>query len=361
MLLGPDPLTERLTLLWHNHFATSAARVRLAVRRQNEIFRRLARARFGDLLGEVLRDPALLLYLDAQANRKGHPNENLARELMELFTLGIGHYSEADVKESARALTGWTVKDGAFREEDDNHDNGEKTLLGRKGRFKGGDLVKILLEHPATAGRLAWRLCEFFLGEGVAGKDAVKTLAAGLRKHDLDIGWGVETILRSRIFFADSTLGQRILAPIDLVVGAPRALELFNPPPSTLCLADWSARLGQDLFYPPNVGGWAGGREWISPRTLIGRANFAAALVLEGSLWTSTRQVDALTLAQRHGRGHDLEAIITFAAELWQGMPPEKTWRQRLVSALGPRATATPRNARRAFALVLASAEAQLG
>ena len=137
MLASPDPLGERLTLMWHDHFATAQSKVEdlALMRRQNETFRRLARAPFGDLLNASVREPALLLYLDAPSNRKDHPNENLARELMELFTLGIGNFTEADVKEAARALTGWTVDDGAFREVPSKHDDGEKTLLGRKGRW----------------------------------------------------------------------------------------------------------------------------------------------------------------------------------------------------------------------------------
>src|SRR5262245_14020509 len=149
MLFGPDPLTERLTLMWHNHFATGADKVhsRGLMRRQNELLRELARAPFGKLLDRAVRDPALLLWLDAPANRKGHPNENLGRELMELFTLGIGHYSETDVKEAARALTGWTVSGGGFREEAGRHDDGEKTILGRRGKWTGDDLVRMLLEQ----------------------------------------------------------------------------------------------------------------------------------------------------------------------------------------------------------------------
>ncbi len=142
MYWGPDPLGERLTLLWHNHFATSNEKVRDlgAMRRQNEIFRRHARGPFGELLRRVLHDPALLIWLDAPANRKGKPNENLARELMELFTLGIGHYTETDVKEAARALTGWIVVKDKFGEDPAEHDDGEKTILGRKGVWKGDDL-----------------------------------------------------------------------------------------------------------------------------------------------------------------------------------------------------------------------------
>ncbi len=171
MLFGPDPLGERLTLFWHGQFATSLAKVRdlRLLHRQNETFRRLARAPFSALLNASVREPALLLYLDASANRKGRPNENLARELMELFTLGLGHYSESDVKEVARALTGWTVEEDRFVEVPEAHDTGEKVILGRKGPWAGSDVLSILLEHPATAERLADRLCAEFLGEGSRG------------------------------------------------------------------------------------------------------------------------------------------------------------------------------------------------
>ena len=168
MLGSPDPLGERLTLMWHDHFATAQSKVEdlALMRRQNETFRRLARAPFGDLLDASVREPALLLYLDAPSNRKDHPNENLARELMELFTLGIGNFTEADVKEAARALTGWTVEDGTFREVPSKHDDGEKTLLGRNGRWAASDLLSILLDRPATARRIARRICGLFMGEG---------------------------------------------------------------------------------------------------------------------------------------------------------------------------------------------------
>ncbi len=358
MLFGPDSLTERLALMWHNHFATSIAKVRdaAAMRRQNELFRDLARAPFGKLLAAVTHDPALLLWLDAPANRTGHPNENLARELMELFTLGIGHYTERDVKEAARALTGWTVVDGAFRVEAGQHDDGDKTILGRKGKWTGDDLVRMLLEQPATAERLASRLCEQFLGERAVDEAAIKALAALLRGHELDVGWGVETVLRSRAFFAAANLGRRVLGPVEFAVGAARALELFEPAPSTLVLADWCARLGQDLFQPPNVGGWPGGRQWISAQSMIGRANLAAALV-GGTLTRDRRSFDALGLAWRHGRGGDLADLIAFWGDvLLPGARPD----ERVTAALGAKAQLTPETARRAVVLVLASPEAQL-
>jgi uncharacterized protein (DUF1800 family) len=358
MLFGPDPLTERLALLWHNHFATSAAKAGMAVKGQNDLFRRLVRAPFGELLGAVVRDPALLLYLDAQANRKGKPNENLARELLELFTLGIGHYTEADVKEAARALTGWTVDKGRFREDDALHDAGEKTVLRRKGAWKGDDLLRLLLDHPATADRLAARLCELFLGEGAYGADDVRALAAGLRERRLDVGWAVETVLRSRAFFADKNLGTRVLGPVEFVVGAARAMELFDPAPSTLVLAEFMANLGMDLFHPPNVGGWPGGRAWLSTRAAVGRCNYAAAL-LEGEGVGLPGAPDVLALTRRHGRGRDREDVVTFFAELLLGGVPSRAWRERLLAALGPGA-ADPDSARRAAILVLSCPESWL-
>jgi uncharacterized protein (DUF1800 family) len=361
MYAGPDPLGERLTLLWHNHFATSNEKVNdlPAMRRQNDLFRRHGRGPFGELLKAVVHDPALLIWLDAPANRKGQPNENLARESMELFTLGIGHYSEKDVKEAARTLTGWKIGQGAFRDWAPDHDDGDKTLFGHTGRWKGDDLVRLLLEHPATSRRLAWRLCEWLMGEKVVEPAALDALASCLREHDLDIGVALEKVLRSRAFFAEANLGNRVLGPVEYLVGAARALERFDPPPSSLLLGEWSARLGQDLFYPPNVGGWPGGREWLTTQAVIGRANFAAALV-EGQLATRTVPLDALGLAQKHGRGRDLQDVLMFGTELFTGRPANPSWGQRVLAALGPKANAEPAFVRAGIALVVASPEVQM-
>ena len=281
ILFTPDPLREKLTLLWHNHFATSNLKVQdlLLMKRQNELFRRNASAKFGDLLFDVLRDPAILYWLDANSNRKQHPNENLARELMELFTLGVGKYTEQDVKEAARALTGWTVNRTKVEFRQDRHDDGEKSILGRTGGFNADSLARRLLSHEATSCRLAWRLCELFFGEGVITGTAIEALASGLRERELDIGWAVETILRSELFFSDANIATRVSSPVEFIVGPARSLELFEEPPSTLILAEWCKRLGQDLFRPPNVGGWNGGRSWLTSRTIIARSNFAVSLV----------------------------------------------------------------------------------
>jgi hypothetical protein len=182
----------------------------------------------------------------------------------------------------------------------------------------------------------------------------VGALAAGLRRHQLDIGWGVETILRSQAFFADDNIDKRVVGPVEYVVGAARALEMFEAPPSTLLLADWAARLGQDLFYPPNVGGWNGGRTWISTQVMIGRANFAAALV-EGTLSRRGEPFDPLVLTKRHGHGGGLEDVLVFYGQLLEGAAPAEARRKRLLAALGGRP-----DPRRAVALMLAAPEYQL-
>ena len=295
------------------------------MRRQNETFRQHARGRFADLLEAALHDPALLIWLDAPSNRREHPNENLARELMELFTLGIGHFSESDVKQAARALTGWTIKDKKLVEDHEEHDTGEKTILGRRGKWSGTDLIKMLLENPATSQRLAWRICDTFLGEDGAGASDIASLAAGLRERDLDVGWGVETVLRSQAFFADSNLGRRVLSPVEYVLGAVRTLELDDPPPSTVALAEEIALMGQDLFYPPNVGGWPGGRGWLEPRALVRRANFAAALVA-ARIPGRDEHFSADAFAARHGRPRDRDGAIGFLEEVLLGCatPPRR-------------------------------------
>jgi len=319
-LFTPDPLAERLTLMWHNHFATSNDKVKDVglMHRQNQTLRRLARRPFAELLGEMARDPALLVYLDAPANRSGRPNENLARELMELFTLGIGPYTEDDVKEAARALTGVAVVNGGFRERPDWHDGGEKTILGRRGRWGREDLLRILLAHSAAAERIARRVCSEFMGEGAVDDAALAELAAGLRERELDVGWAVETVLRSHRFFAEANLRTRVSGPVEFIVGAARALEMFSPPPGTLALAEWAARLGQDLLHPPNVGGWPGGRAWLTSRTIVARGNFADALV-RGNLTSPPSPPDLAALAVRHGRGATREDAVQFFRELLLG------------------------------------------
>jgi uncharacterized protein (DUF1800 family) len=352
ILFGPDPLGEKLTLLWHDHFATGYAKVQdvALMGRQNATLRAGARARFADLLNAAVREPALLLYLDAQANRKGHANENLGRELMELFTLGVGNYSETDVKEAARALTGWTVREGRFDEVAARHDAGEKTILGRTGKWNGSDLVGILLQHPATSRRIAMKLCRQFFGEGVVGASAIEALAADLREHKNDVGRAIGTVLRSEIFFADTNIGTRVLGPVEFVAGTVRALSLFDPAPSALALADWSARIGQDLFDPPNVGGWTPGRAWVHTRALVARTNYVAGLI-SGQNVGRPEPYDPVALPREHGFGSGPDAVLTFHHRMLFGSEPSAATRQKLRGAGSTKVVTS----------LLSSPEAQLG
>lgn len=358
MLVSHDPLGERLTLVWHNHFATSNRKVQdlVRMREQNETLRQHARGKFADLLAAVVKQPAMLAWLDADANRKGHANENLARELLELFTLGIGEYSEADVQESARALTGWTIIDNRFAFQPVRHDEGEKTILGQTGPWSGDDLLRILVEHPATSRRLAWRLCHSFLGENVAGAAEIEVLAAELRAHQLDLSRAVSTLLRSRLFFSAQNLKSRVASPVDVVIGTVVALDERTSLPSTLLLAEAMSRMGQDLFYPPNVGGWREGRAWFSSRSIVARANFGVAL-LAGELWNPPRSRVIESLLARHGVPDELEPATVWLAELLWGTAPLAVVSE--VVAAASTASAEHRIAT-AASLLLARAENQL-
>jgi uncharacterized protein (DUF1800 family) len=325
MLLSPDPLSERLALLWHNHFATSNRKVQdlVAMREQNELLRRHGRGPFGELLVAVVKHPAMLVWLDADSNRAGRPNENLARELLELFTLGIGHYEESDVQAAARALTGWTVGGRKFRFASQRHDDGELDLLGRRARLNGDELLDVLIDHPSTAHRVAWRLTTMFFGEGAVEDSDIEELAAGLRDHDLSIDWAVELILRSQLFFAEANIRTRVLGPIEFIVGALRALDLCEPPPSTLLLAEWGSRMGQTLFAPPNVGGWPEGRSWLSSRSVVARSNFAVALA-DGRLWNAMNPPDlARCIGQSPPTGDARSEFEKLAELLWGEAPPD--------------------------------------
>jgi len=352
MLFGPDSLGERLTLLWHDYFATAHGKVQDSglMRRQNDTFRRNSRGKFADLLNASLREPALLIYLDAPANRKAHPNENLARELMELFTLGAGRFTEADVKEAARCLTGWDVSNGEFTDRPEKHDDGPKKVLGQTGPWTGSDLINLLLNQPATAERVAGKLCREFFGENVVPPEAVKALAARWRDHQLDIGWAVGTILKSTLFFSKSNLGCRVRSPVEYIVASVRALELLDPPPSTMALADWSTRMGQTIFDPPNVGGWSGGRAWIDTRGLIARFNYATTFH-DGPALGRSIAYDPVTLAAKHGFGSDAESVLAFHHQLFFGIEAPNDLKQRFLGL----------NPQKIVARMLASPEAQLG
>lgn len=279
MLFTPDPLLEKLTLFWHGHFATSAAKVTDArlMLRQNQIFRQHAAGKFGPLVQAISRDPAMLQYLDSATNRKVHPNENYAREVMELFCLGTGNYTERDIQELARAFTGWEVYRGRFRFNEYEHDRGTKTILSRSGNFDGDEGVAIVLAQPAAARFIVRKLYRYFIADEPTPSDAlIEPLVKTLQENEFTIGPVVETMLRSRLFFSEHALGRRVRSPIELAVGILRMLDGHT---NLNELSQRLAQLGQRPFYPPNVKGWDGGRTWINSSTLLGRANLVRDLV----------------------------------------------------------------------------------
>ncbi|HEY4235171.1 MAG TPA: DUF1800 domain-containing protein [Lacipirellulaceae bacterium] len=279
MLHTANPLLERMTLFWHGHFATSAEKVTDAASMlaQNRLLRRYALGDFRPLVQEISRDPAMLVYLDSATNRKAHPNENYARELMELFCLGEGNYSEQDVQELARCFTGWEIKSGQFRFNRFQHDSGSKSVLGKTGAFEEGESIDWILTQPQTALFIVGKLYrQFICDEPTPPPQLLEPLASELREHEWQIGPVVERILGSQLFFSARALGRKVRSPVDMAVGLLRSLDGTT---DTHLLAADLEQNGQGLFYPPNVKGWDGGRAWINSSTILGRANMTARLV----------------------------------------------------------------------------------
>ncbi|MFN3198995.1 MAG: DUF1800 family protein [Bradymonadia bacterium] len=270
MATSEHPAFERMLVFWHGHFTSSLRKVKWPgwIWQQHLTMRRHALGSFRDLLRAMVRDPAMLIYLDNTANRRRAPNENLARELMELFTLGEGHYTEADVKTAARCLTGWGVdRTEGFSIKQRAHDGRTKTLFGRTGPLDGDDLVDVLLEHPRTAVHIAERMWIHFAG--APHRPTIEKMAQAFRRSDYQITAPLKVMLGADAFYAPTLRGAHIKSPIDLIVGTVRLLNL--KPEDWSPLARACGRLGQGLFNPPNVKGWPGGTRWITTDTLMAR------------------------------------------------------------------------------------------
>ena len=290
ILYGPDPLREKLTLFWHGHFATSQKKVESValMDQQNETLRSHALGGFAKLLEAIIADPAMLVWLDGGTSKKGKPNENFGREFLELFTMGAGHYQERDIREAARAFTGWVRQDsrGVFQEtpkfvhEPTQVDDGTKTFLGKTGRWGPSDIVRIVLDRPEAAVFLARKLYRFFVSEaGTPGPELIEPLADEIRRHQFAIGPIVEVILRSRHFYSRAVYRQRIKSPVEFSAGLLRTLEVPRAAINPLALSAACDAQGQELFAPPNVEGWVGGPVWINSATLLERTNWAADVV----------------------------------------------------------------------------------
>ena len=308
MLRAPtaqDALRERMTLFWHNHFVSSQQKVKSGtlLLRQNEILRRYSLGNFGGLLHAVAKDPAMLVYLDGASNRKTSPNENFAREVMELFTLGEGHYQENDVKEAARAFTGWSFapQTGDFLWRPAIHDDDEKVILGRRGNFDGDAVLDILLAQPATAQFIATKLWREFVSP-VPDAQQVRRIAAALRGAGYEIRPALRAVFMADAFWAPGNRGSLTKAPVDFIIGTARTLAVDVPDALPLALA--LRNMGQDLFAPPNVRGWPGGDAWINSSTLLARKQF-----IERLLRVAEMESGAMTRREPDGNARMVDAL----------------------------------------------------
>jgi uncharacterized protein (DUF1800 family) len=280
MLATPAPLQEKMALFFHGHFTTAAIQKGVSPAMaygQNELFRRYALGNLRELTRAVSKDPAMLLYLDNALNVASHPNENYARELMELFTLGVDHYTEDDVRESARAWTGWRVIriTGQSFFAPRLHDDGTKTFLGQRGNFDGDDIVNVIFAKPQCARFFAAALLGLFVYDNPE-PELVDGVAEALQRHDYELAPVVSALLRSNVFYSQRAYRALVKGPAEFVVGTYKALGV--PTIGRSALPAMRA-MGQILFYPPNVAGWPGGENWLTSQMMIARQNFLAGLV----------------------------------------------------------------------------------
>jgi len=337
MIETPRPLEEKLTLFWHGHFATNYRVIEDSwhVYQQNRLFRRNASGSFATLLAGIIRDPAMIAYLDNNDSRKGMPNENLARELMELFSLGVGNYREGDIKEGARALTGYTFKDDDFEFNRRNHDAGGKTILGRKGNLDGEGFVAAILARRACAAFITRKLYAYFVADipmdergrepaDPAQKAVLKRLASTLYLGRYEIRPVLRALFLSEHFYEPRVMGEQIKSPVQLVVGAVRSLG--TPVRDLSILNDALDLMGQRLFHPPSVKGWDGGRSWINTSTLFVRQNIAAFLLTgkkpQGYDTTEDSPYDPLPLLIPAGTPGSPDALIDAALRVTLGRTP---------------------------------------
>jgi uncharacterized protein (DUF1800 family) len=280
MVATDRPLEEKMALFWHGHFASNTDKVRdyRKMLGQVTLFQRHATGNFRELLIAVAQDPGMLVFLDAGQNVKGAPNENFGREVMELFTMGVGNYTEQDIREGARAFTGWRDDDLSFRMDPTKHDGGEKAFLGRTGRFDGVQILDIILEQKVTANYIAGKLYRFLVREDVSPAFQER-LGALLRDNNYEIAPFLRTVFLSRDFYSAPSVGTHIRGPVELIVSTYRRLGLKTLP-GVPDFNTASGELGQVLLNPPTVAGWAQGRAWITPGTLLARGNFAREVVL---------------------------------------------------------------------------------
>src|SRR3989475_1642086 len=320
MVQTARPLEEKMTLFWHGLLTSGLDKAGPAqMYTQNQLFRTMALANFDDLLKAVSKDPAMMIYLDTETNRTGKPNENYARELMELFTTGIGHYTEDDVRESARAFTGWTLKGGkqlryttesAFNPR--FFDSGQKTFMGKTGNFTGDDIVEMLVPLRATAEHLSTRLFSFFAYANPE-PEIVHHLADTFQQSHYNVGTVVREIFNMDAFYSAKAYRALVKSPAELTAQTLRATGADAR--GFLAAANAMAPMGQLLFYPPNVAGWPAGTSWINSSTLLNRINFANAAARRAATSSPAQTVDQLTATLVDGNitSNTRDALHAFA------------------------------------------------
>jgi uncharacterized protein (DUF1800 family) len=308
MLQTTHPLQEKMALLWHGHFATHENKVR-DYRKMLQQIETLATGNLRELAIRVAQNPAMLYFLDAQYNVKGAPNENFAREVMELFTMGVGNYSERDVREGARAFTGWYFDDLTFQVDAVRHDDGRKTFLGRTGNFDGVDVLRIIFEQPITAEYLAGKIYRFLVRDELSA-DLQKKLGAVLRDADYGVTPLLTVILSSRDFYSEASYGAHIKGPVEHMVAMLKHLGV-DTVPGVPDFNQSTIAMGQHLLNPPSVAGWAGGRAWITPGLLIARGNVARDVLVPDMTgfrdWNFSAGSDDI-LGRRLREGYDVGA-----------------------------------------------------
>jgi len=285
MIDGVEPLREKMSLFWHNHFATSVKKVNDGplMEMQGELIFKHALGSFRQMLRHLSRDPAMLIWLDSNQNVKSHPNENFAREVMELFSLGVGNYKEKDIQEAARAFTGWHTSGGKFSFVKGEHDEGEKSVFGQTGKLVGEDVLRILLEQAACAKFIVRKMYHFFVNENLSPSAAfLAPVADAFRKSDYDIAVPVRMILRSKHFYSAYAYREKVKWPVEYAVGVVRMIGVGATGQITVnpySLLGTLELMGQQLYAPPNVKGWEAGRAWLNTATVLARHNFAHSLV----------------------------------------------------------------------------------
>ncbi|WNR43544.1 DUF1800 domain-containing protein [Paenibacillus roseipurpureus] len=286
MVHSPTPLIEKMTLFWHGHFATANYKVKdtALMVAQNDLLRKFALGSFKQLLIEIGKDPAMMIWLDVNQNKKGKPNENYAREVMELFTLGIGHYTETDVKESARAFTGWTYNknEGKVAYNAKQHDNDQKTVLGESGKLDSDDVIDILFHQKALPIFLAEKLLQFFVTD-TPSQSWIGTIA-DLIVQKQTIGEVLKELFLSDEFYAETYRMALIKTPAEYVAGILKCCGVSVARGHAQAMR----KMGQELFNPPDVAGWRGGSAWLTSNCLLARYQFAEGVA---------KQMNAQTLA----------------------------------------------------------------